>query len=138
MPKEYEWGTDFLDGLSIVVKNRSIGVINTVGDILIPLGQYPYIDFMRDGLIRVSNLSLETGREADYSYLGIKNKVKELYYTNWGLLNSDGDILLPCLYHCIEIIKTAYSSSSNIYVLVRQGEKKFDGTSFMPKEEDEV
>jgi hypothetical protein len=130
LPKEYEWGTDFLDGLSIVVKNRSIGVINTVGDILIPLGQYPYIDFMRDGLIRVSNLSLETGREADYSYLGIKNKVKELYYTNWGLLNSDGDILLPCLYHCIEIIKTAYSSSSNIYVLVRQGEKKFDGTQF--------
>lgn len=133
LPKGYEWGSDFVNGLCIVVKDGCVGVINSDEEIVTALGKYSYIYLMGNGFIMVSGLSIETENTVDYSFLGFKNKVKEVCHSDWGLLSSSGEILLPCLYHNIKVISTAFSNNSNVSLFVWQGEKKPDGGQFNVK-----
>ena len=92
LPKEFDWGTDFFNGLSIVVKNKKKGVIDDSGHEIIPIGKYQYIDIMYNGLIKISSTSYEIEEKDDlYSK-------KIVYYTNWGIVNSKGQTLLPCCF----------------------------------------
>ena len=126
LPKEYDWGTDFINGLSIVVKNRKIGIIDINGHQVVPIGKYMYIYIKFDGLIQVSKDSFETEEKVDYNYLGIKQKQKETHYFNWGIIDSTGKELIPCKYSGFYKIRS-FGTWSNDFLGVKHGNIQYDG-----------
>ena len=116
LPKEYDWGTDIINGISIVLKDGAIGVIDISGKEIVPPGKYANIKVMNDKWIRVyENLR------------GVKRKKTEKEVNQnliCGLINYKGEEVLPCCCHEFSEFHEFYSQLKN-YVLATQEEYDF-------------
>lgn len=85
IPKDYYWGTDFINGISIVrsIKNNKLGVINKQCDVLIP-PEYDTIDLVSDETLLVAK----------------SNYHREKYY--YGLYDINGRCIFPAIFKVFE------------------------------------
>ncbi len=84
MANRYEWD----NGTVIVIQNDKYqyGVIDHDGNIIVPFGQYEWIDVYDQGLARVISVSTEIE----------DNEVKII--KKWGIINEKGVVVLPIEY----------------------------------------
>jgi hypothetical protein len=125
LPKEYDWGTNFINNLSIVVKNEKIGVIDINGNLIVPIGKYVYISFIYNDLITVSEDSFEIEEYIDNQ--GIKQKKKETCYIKWGIIDSTGKEIIPCKYSGGFNKILSFGTWSNDFIEVLHGNIQYDG-----------
>lgn len=95
LPAEYEWGSDFVGNACIVRKNGKPGLIDIECKIIIPIGQYDYMNIFSEELIEVANSPIIK------DYPGTSAKWKT--YSNWGIIDTHGKTIIPCCYSDISI-----------------------------------
>jgi hypothetical protein len=106
-------------GKVTVVQNKDYqwAVIDDQGNIVVPLGKYAYIDGFENGLARVHTVG-DSGRKTDVNaikFLNYKNRNKDRElsfnefirqdrkenpnkYAKWGIINENGEEVLPVIY----------------------------------------
>lgn len=95
LPAEYEWGSDFVGNFCIVRKKGKPGLIDIECKIIIPIGQYDYMNFFSDELIEVANGPIIK------EYPGTSAKWNT--FSNWGIIDTHGKTIIPCRYSHISI-----------------------------------
>lgn len=119
LPEEYDWGYDFIDGLSVVYKDGSgYGIISdTFNVVLEPKhhfnGEYfkifengcevklnkrcEIVSLLGDKLIEVPSL-YKSAKDFHFGFVAVMKKNK------WGIANENFDLVIPCEYEYIEPI----------------------------------